>query len=57
MKPRAPFGRSAQPRTQPLYPAKPANSGLATHLEFTMPLGAPGEVEALRALLAELKQP
>jgi len=30
--------------------------GLATHLEFTMPLAAPGEVDALRAILAELKR-
>jgi alkanesulfonate monooxygenase SsuD/methylene tetrahydromethanopterin reductase-like flavin-dependent oxidoreductase (luciferase family) len=32
-------------------------SGLATHLEFTMTITAPGEVDALRAILAELKQP
>jgi alkanesulfonate monooxygenase SsuD/methylene tetrahydromethanopterin reductase-like flavin-dependent oxidoreductase (luciferase family) len=32
-------------------------SGLATHLEFTMPLAAPGEADALRAILAELKRP
>jgi len=31
-------------------------SGLATHLEFTMPLATPGEVDALRAILAELKR-
>jgi alkanesulfonate monooxygenase SsuD/methylene tetrahydromethanopterin reductase-like flavin-dependent oxidoreductase (luciferase family) len=30
--------------------------GLATHLEFTMPLAAPGEVDALRAILTELKR-
>src|SRR6266576_1378398 len=29
-------------------------SGLATHLEFTMALATPGEVDALRAILAEL---
>jgi hypothetical protein len=28
-----------------------------THLEFTIPLAAPDEVDALRAILAELKQP
>src|SRR5205085_10637427 len=32
-------------------------SGLATHLEFTMALATPGEVDALRAILAELKRP
>jgi alkanesulfonate monooxygenase SsuD/methylene tetrahydromethanopterin reductase-like flavin-dependent oxidoreductase (luciferase family) len=32
-------------------------SGLATHLEFTMPVGAPGEGGAVRAILAELKRP
>ena len=32
-------------------------SGLATHLEFTMPLAAPGEVDALSAILAGLKRP
>jgi len=32
-------------------------SGLATHLEFTMALATPGEVDAPRAILAELKQP
>jgi hypothetical protein len=32
-------------------------SGLATHLEFTMPLAAPGEAATLRAILAELKRP
>ncbi|TMK33987.1 MAG: LLM class flavin-dependent oxidoreductase, partial [Alphaproteobacteria bacterium] len=31
--------------------------GLATHLEFTMALATPGEVDALRAILAELKRP
>jgi alkanesulfonate monooxygenase SsuD/methylene tetrahydromethanopterin reductase-like flavin-dependent oxidoreductase (luciferase family) len=31
--------------------------GLATHLEFTMPLAMPGEADALRAILAELKRP
>ena len=31
--------------------------GLATHLEFTMPLGAPGDADRLRALLAELRRP
>jgi probable F420-dependent oxidoreductase len=30
--------------------------GLATHVEFTMPLAMPGEVDALRAILAELKR-
>jgi hypothetical protein len=30
--------------------------GHATHLEFTMPLAAPGEVDALRAILTELKR-
>ena len=32
-------------------------SGIATHLEFTMPLAAPGEMDALSAILAELKRP
>jgi hypothetical protein len=32
-------------------------SGLAAHLEFTMALATPGEVDALRAILAELKRP
>ena len=32
-------------------------SGLATHLEFTMALATPGEVDAPRAILAELKRP
>ena len=30
--------------------------GLATHLEFTMPLATPGNAETLRAILAELKR-
>src|SRR5437762_7372458 len=33
------------------------STGLATHLEFTMALAAPGEVDALRAILAALKRP
>jgi probable F420-dependent oxidoreductase len=32
-------------------------SGLATHLEFTMPVATPGEADSLRAILAELKRP
>jgi probable F420-dependent oxidoreductase len=32
-------------------------SGLATHLEFTMPVATPGEADALCAILAELKRP
>ena len=31
--------------------------GLATHLEFTMPLAMPSDTETLRAILAELKRP
>ena len=31
--------------------------GRATHLEFTMPAATPGEADALRAILAELKRP
>jgi hypothetical protein len=30
--------------------------GLATHLEFTIPLAAPGDIEILRALIADLKR-
>jgi hypothetical protein len=30
--------------------------GLATHLEFTMPLAAPADAETLRGLIADLKR-
>ena len=33
------------------------HGGLATHLELTMTIAAPSEVDALRAILAELKRP
>jgi len=36
--------------------ARACYSGLATHVEFTMPIAAPGEA-APRAILADLKQP
>jgi hypothetical protein len=50
---RVPSRRRASPAAQKA--ASPL-SGLATHLELTMPVATPGEADALRAILAELKR-